>query len=350
MSTQPVSSAAHWSRLVGIGIIGSLLVSVVFLAFLWPTKTSSVQNIPVSISGPATAVTALKTALGEKAPNTFDFVAADDRNAAVNQIKSRETYGAIVLATPPQSTEVLTANAASTAVSQLLSGAATQLQAQLTKEITAAGGNASAVKVTVSDIVPLSSDDPNGAGLAAASFPLAIGGVLVGVLISLLVVGALRRLVTLAVFGVAAGLLLPLIVQTWFGYLQGNYWLNALALGLVFFATSSFIVGCSALFGRIGLTVAAVFTILFANPLAAAATPWQFLATPWGAIGQALTPGAGNWLIRSLSYFPDASNAQQWWTLTGWAALGLLLLFASRFRNRNTAAPAGAPSHAPSSN
>lgn len=353
MSTHPTPPVTPWRRLVGIGFVGAVLVSVLILAFLWPSKTSAVQDIPVSISGPAASVSAVETVLAEKAPGTFDFVEAADRDAALSQIQSRETSGAIVLAAAPQAPEVLTATAGSPVVSQLLTGVATQLQAQLTQQATAAGGDASGVTVTVTDVVPLSSEDPNGSALAAASFPLTMGGLVGGVLMSLLVVGTKRRLVALLGFAAAAGLALALILQGWFGFLQGDYGMNALGIGLVILATSSFIAGCSAAIGKAGIGVAAAFTMLFANPLSAAATPWQFLAAPWGAIGQWLAPGAGNWLVRSLSYFPDAANTQQWWTLAGWAALGFLLLLVGHVRQQRAAvsvasapsAPAATPAH-----
>lgn len=322
-----------WPAAVLIGVVASVLLAVVVLAFLWPSKTSGTHDLPVSVAGPAASVTALETALGET--GTFDFVEAADRDEAVAQIESRETYGAIVLGdNPADAPEVLTAPAGSAVAAQLLTGVATQLQAQMAEQVAAAGGDASTVKVAVTPVVPLSGSDPTGAGLAAASFPLAIGGMLGGVLISLLVVGAVRRLAAVGAFAVAAGLILAFIMQTWFHYLQGDFWLNALAMGLTMLATSAFIVGCTSLFGRVGMGIGAVVTIFIGTPLSAAAVPWQFLAAPWGAIGQFLVPGASSTLIRTLSYFPDASSAQQWWTLTGWVALGVILALVGHFRSR----------------
>ena len=49
--------------------------------------------------------------------------------------------------------------------------------------------------------------------------------------------------------------------------------------------------------------------ILFAVPLASAATPVEFLLEPWGAVGQWFPPGAGATLLRELSYFPAADTA-----------------------------------------
>ena len=48
--------------------------------------------------------------------------------------------------------------------------------------------------------------------------------------------------------------------------------------------------------------------MLVANPISAAALPWQFLPEPWGLVGQWFQPGAGATLLRDLSYFPEASS------------------------------------------
>ncbi|GGI42628.1 hypothetical protein GCM10010988_39990 [Cnuibacter physcomitrellae] len=332
-STAPPPLHTKWGVAVGMGIAAAAILVVVILAFLWPSKTSGTHNLPVSIAGPAESVSALEAALGTS--DTFEFVSAADRDQAVDQIQTRETYGAIVLgATAGTAPEVLTAPAASPVSAQLLSGVASQLQAQLAKQVAAAGGDPSSVTVTVTPVVPLSASDPTGAGLAAAAFPLAIGGMIGGILISLLVVGPLRRLAAVAGFAVVSGIATSLVMQTWFEYLQGDFWLNALAMGLTMLATASFIIGCTSLLGRAGIAVGAITTMFIGNPLSAAATPWQFLPEPWGVVGQYLVPGASNSLLRTLSYFPDANAAQQWWTLTAWAALGVVLTLAGHFRSR----------------
>lgn len=229
---------------------------------------------------------------------------------------------------------MLTAPAGSAQATAILNGVATQLQAQVTQQVTAAGGDASAVTVTITPVVPLSEEEPTGSGLAAASFPLTMGGMVGGILTSLLVVGAGRRLAALAGFGVAVGLVLALVLQTWFGFLQGGFWPNAVAIGLSILATSAFIVGCNSLIGTRGIAVGALITMFIGNPLSSAAAPWQFLPEPWGIIGQYLAPGASNWLLRSVSYFPDANLNQQWWTLIAWTTAGIALIVIAHFRSR----------------
>jgi hypothetical protein len=324
-----------WGIAVLLGVAAAAAVALIVIAFLWPTKAMTAQNLPVSISGSSAAVSAYEKAVDQHSPGTFDWVAADDRTDAVHQIKTRETYGAIVLPTAQgQLPEVLTAPAGSSIATQLLNVMAGQLQAQVTAQVAAAGGNPANAVVKTTVVVPLSSDDPTGAGLTAAAFPLMLGGMLGGILISLLVVGPVRRLAALVGLAVTVGIALPLILQTWFGFLQGDFWPMALAMGLSTLATASFIVGCTSLIGRAGIAIGAVVTMLVGNPLSAAAVPYQFLPAPWGEIGQYMVPGASNWLVRSLSYFPDADVSRQWWTLAAWAAVGIVLTIVGHFRSQ----------------
>jgi hypothetical protein len=343
----------RWRFAVIFGLLGSILVTILIIAFIWPAATSTPKNLPVGINGPEDRVAAVTDVLDTQDPSPMDLVQVTSRDDAIAKIQHREIYGAILLDEP----EVLIASAASPAAAQALRGVATELQSQLDATVQAAlvaqlkaigtalaSGQAPALppagegagefpKVTVTDVVPLADSDPTGAGIGAAAFPLTLGGMLGGILLSLLVAGAVRRLVGLVVFGVAAGALSALVLQTWFGLLQGSWLLNATALGLGMTATAAFIIGMNALLGRPGLGIAAVVTVLFANPLSAAAIPVQFLPEPWGQIGQYFVPGAASHLLRSLSYFPDAATAMQWIILLSWTALGVVLALIGHYRD-----------------
>ena len=343
-----------WAITAAYGIAASLVVAVLIMAFVWPAATSKPQNLPVGVSGPADRVAALEEALEAQEADPFTLVDVSSRDDAVAGIEARELYGAILLDGP----EVLTATAASPAAAQALRGVATQLQAQLSAAVQDAllaqvqalgtalatgqppavtppqGEGADIPAVTVTDVVPLADSDPTGAGLAAAAFPLTLGGMLGGILLSLLIAGAVRRIAGLVVFGIVAGALAALIMQTWFGLLQGVWLLNAAALGLGMSATAAFIIGMNAVFGRPGLGIAAIVTVLIANPISAAAVPMQFLPEPWGAIGQFFVPGAASNLLRSLSYFPDAVTTMQWTILACWFVGGVTLALVGHFRDR----------------
>lgn len=332
-----------WLRSLLLAVGAAAAVVVVLLAFLWPTITSTVKDLPIAIAGSDTAVSAVEKQLNAAAEGAFDVSAVSTRQEAVDLIRSRDVYGAIVLGDQP---EVLTASANGAAVSQLLGQVASKIQAQAQLQADAAvqqavaagrapaGTQAPTITVKVTDIVPLASTDSRGLGLTAAAFPLVLGGMLGGLLISILVAGSWRRLTAVGVYAVVGGLAVTSILQGWFGILQGDFWLNTLAVSLSMFATASFIVGMNALIGRAGIALGAVLTVLVGNPLSAAAQPLQFMVGPWGAIGQWFVPGASVTLLRDLSYFPDADSTFPWLVLLGWAALGVIAMLAGHFRNQ----------------
>ena len=250
-------------------------------------------------------------------------------------IKDRRVYGAIVLGAKP---EVLTSSAASTVSNQLLTGIAEELQGQLsaTAAAQAAATHTAPVQVSVAltDVVPLSSSDPRGAGLTAAAFPLVLGGILGGALITVVAVGTWRRVTAILVYSVVAGLGLAGILQGWFGVLQGNYFANAGVIGLTLLGIGSIIVGFSSIVGRIGAAIGPVLFLLIANPISSATAPLELLPKPWGLVGQWFPPGAGSTLLRDISYFPHAPVTFPWLVLGTWAVVGLALSIIGHLRTQ----------------
>jgi hypothetical protein len=352
-----------WARVPIIAAVLSLVVGVVLLAFAWPAVTASPHDLPVGVVGTDAQVAQVRDAVDKQADGAIKLTQYDDRDAAKKAIEQRKAYGAIVLgAQPTDAPEVLKATAANAQIAQLMDGLAQQLQKQIDTQIRttveqnlqkaqqqAAAAMQAAIQaalhgqapqlpssgastpitiptvtVKVTDIAPFADTDPRGAGLTAAMFPMILGGMIGGIGLTTLVKGGGgRRVVGVLVYAAAAGLVLAGILQGMFGALQGSYWVNAAALGLAIAAIASTITGLAGLIGPIGATIGAVFTMFVANPISAAAVPVEFIASPWGAIGQWLPPGAAATLIRNLSYFPDASVTTQWLLLSIWTIIGL---------------------------
>ena len=344
---------SSWIKVIGTSLLASLIVAVVILAFTWPTKTMEAKNLPVSIAGPAVTVSQFEQSLKDKGIETFELKQASSRKEAEQQIKQRETYGAIVF-TEGAAPEVLTAPAANAAATQMLNGVATQLNAQIQqKALTAktealtqavqAGGEqgaqaaaqleqmkaqaeqASAMTVKTTAVVPLSDSDTSGSGIAIAAFPLVMGGTIGGVLSLTLIKGTWRRFATATLYAVIAGALTALILSTWFGFIPGDFATLWAAFGATYLATASFMIGMGALLvPAAGLGLGAVVTMFIGNPISGASMPSAFLPGAWGQIGQMMVPGASSTLLRSIAYFPEAATSGQWLVLGSWIAFGLL--------------------------
>lgn len=351
--TAPAPERSSWLKVLLTSLQASLIVAVVILAFTWPTKTMEAKNLPVSIAGPEVTVSQFEQSLKDQGIETFDLKQASSREEAEQQIKQRETYGAIIF-TEGAAPEVLTAPAANAAATQMLNNVATQLNAQIQqKALTAktealtqavqAGGEqgaqaaaqleqmkaqaeqASAMEVKTTVVVPLSEGDSSGSGIAISAFPLVIGGILGGSFSALRVNGTWRRFATATLYAVIGGALTALILNVWFGLIPGDFATLWAAFGATYLATASFIVGVSALSSPLaGLGLGAVVTMFIGNPISGASMPSAFLPGAWGQIGQMMVPGASSTLLRSIAYFPEAATSGQWLVLGSWIAFGLL--------------------------
>lgn len=344
---------SSWIKVISTSLLASLIVSLVILAFTWPTKTMEAKNLPVSIAGPAVTVSQFEQSLKDKGIETFELKQASSREEAEQQIKQRETYGAIIF-TEGAAPEVLTAPAANAAATQMLNGVATQLNAQIQQKALAAktealtqavqaGGEqgaqaaaqleqmkvqaeqASAMAVKTTAVVPLSESDSSGTGLAIAAFPLVMGGTIGGALSLTLIKGTWRRFATATLYAVIAGALTALILSTWFGFIPGDFAALWAAFAATYLATASFMIGMGALLvPSAGLGLSAVVTMFIGNPISGASMPSVFLPGAWGQIGQMLVPGASSTLLRSIAYFPEVATSDQWLVLGSWIAFGLL--------------------------
>ncbi|WP_418277281.1 ABC transporter permease [Isoptericola jiangsuensis] len=352
-TTPPTPPTGHapaphtpWTRVVVVGLAIAAVVTLVELAFSWPAVTAEPRDVPVAVVGPADAVQELAETLESQQPGVVDLVETADRDDAVTAVEQRDVVGALVLGPTP---EVLTAPAAGSAPTQLMTGLASRLQARVTAQAVAALQQQAAQgtdlpqdgppTVTVTEVVPLSPDDPQGTGMTAALFPLLLGGMAGGIAISLAVVGAGRRVLAVAVYAVVGGLVLTAVLQGWFGSLQGDWWTNAAAIALALAAVAAPLTGFVALLGRAGIAVGAVLMMLVANPISGATVPPEFLPWHWGALGQWFPPGASGTLLRDLSYFPAADTAAAWIALGAWTTLGVMFSLVGHFRTAGGVEP-----------
>lgn len=181
-----------------------------------------------------------------------------------------------------------------------------------------------AVTVTVTPVVSLSEDDPNGAAFSVSAFPLVLGGMLGGMMTIFSLKGVWRCLVAASIYAVLGGLAVTLILHSWFGFVGSSFGAVWGTLILSIMGTAFFIRSISSILGS---GAGAGLTMLFANPLLGAATPWQYTPGTWGLLGQYMISGASTSLLRSISYFPDAPVAREVTTLILLVLFGLLLNF-----------------------
>lgn len=315
METTP--QATPIGRVIGLSAALALIVGVLTLAFAWPSAGMGPNEVPIAVIGPDEAAAQVQAQLDEAEPDGFDVTAVADPAEAEALIKDREVYAAFAIT--PTSVDLYTASAASPTVARLVTGIADQMAMHMGQ---AAG---QAVEVNVEDVVPLPADDPNGAGLAASAFPMAMGGIVIAALIAFTVRGSGRQAAAAALAPLAVGAGVAAILMYVLEAIDGDYAAIAGALALTMAATAWGILGLAKLLGRPGFILGAVIVMLVGNPLSGMTGAPELLPAPWGAFGQFLSPGAGGTLVRSTAYFDGSGGEAAVWVLAGWVVVGVLL-------------------------
>lgn len=288
-----------------------LLAAVLLSAFAWPAANIAPRDVPLGLTGPPPAVAAI-TAQLEQRPGAFAVTSYPDASALEAAIGDREIYGGIAVA--PDGAQLLTSSAASPVIAQLLS------------EIGRAIGAEEGTPATVKDVVAADPDDPRGTGLAVTVLPLAILGIAIGAVSTLLAPGGLSRVGVVVLGAATAGLSGVLLVQGALGIIGGDWWINGAAMALTVGAVGAIVAGLGSILGELGIGLGALTMVLLGNPLSGATSAPELLPAPWGAVGQALPPGAGATLLRGTAFFDGAGGAGPLWILLGWLALGVALI------------------------
>jgi len=307
MPRQPKATTLAVALAIAVVVLQALLVPL----FAGPAANIGPRDLPLAVAGPAPAAQQLAARLETERPGAFDVRVVTDADAA---IREREVYGAIVLGAQGPSLHI--ASAASPTVAALLTQATAELgQGQ---------------PVPVVDVVPTHPGDPRGAGFGGGFLPLAMTGLLAGILTFLLVRRRAARLLALGTFGVLAGFAGAAVLQFWLDVLPGHYLANAGAMGLFALAVAATLTGLGAVLDRAGVALGAVSVFLIGNALSGISSAAELLPQPWGAVGQFLPVGAGGTLLRSVAYFDGNGAGRALAVLSAYAIGGLVLVAAGR--------------------
>lgn len=315
MATTVHQPTGSWARVAGLALGLTALLSLLLVAFAWPSSQLAPRDVPIALVGPEQATATIGAQL--TTDGAFDVTVLDSREAAVAAIEDREVYGALVLA--PEGTELLTAPAASPLVAQLL-----------TQGVSAMPVEANTAPPTVTEVVPLPDGDPRGAVFGAGALPLVLGGIATAALVSLGIAGRGRQLTAVFAVAVLAGLALTSVLQLWLEALEGSFLVNASVVALGIAAIALPLIGLRNVMGMPGLGLGVAVMLLLGNPFSAIGSALELLPDGWSTLGQWLPPGAIGQALRSTAYFDGAAAGQPLLILVGWACLGALLLAVPR--------------------
>nr|WP_218679773.1 ABC transporter permease [Rhodococcus qingshengii] len=303
-------------KLVAVVLGLSAVIGLMLLAFVLPSVNSGPHELKLGITGPAAATEQISTSLEASKQGAFDTREFADADALRDAIRNRDVVGGI--AVDANGPHVLIATAGGTPIAQTLTGVANGLSED------------SGAKVPVEDVVPLTADDPTGAGLTALALPLVFGGIMPAVvLVQLFPRSIVKRVLGAAGVAVVAGFALTAILQFGTNSLDVNYLLTALALAVGISAISLPILGLESLLGMKGFALGAVTMMFIGNPLSGMATTAAWLPAGWGALGQLLPPGAAGASVRSMAFFDGHGATTPLLVLVCWIAVGIALCVAA---------------------
>ena len=298
-----------------------VVVALALTLFAWPASRQEPRDLPVGVVGSGAGTQLLEQRLAAR-EGAFEVHRYADTNAAREAIEDRDVYGAFVQT--PAGPGVLVATGASVTVAQLL-------------EQAVAEGAPRGAEVRVQDVVPGSTEDPRGAGLAASVLPLVLAGILVGLAAILMAPTLAGRLGVVTAGSVLAGFAAIVIAQWWLGVVEANWAANWAVLSLLVLSIAVVIAGLEALMGAAGIGVGALTMVLIGNPFSGVSSAPELLPQPVGDIGQLLPPGAGGNLLRSTAFFDGADAGGHVVVLVAWVLVGLAALAAAVMRKRRQA-------------
>jgi hypothetical protein len=316
---QEIVMHAPATRTLAAVLAAVAIQALMVFAFGWPSARMAPRDVPLVVAGAPAPAAAISDKLAGEHPGAFEITKLPDEAAARAALTDREAYGAIVVTSAGP--RVLVASAASPVLAQQLGQVVQQMSGRPVAQ--------------AQDVVPADSDDPRGAAFGALVLPLVMSGIAAGALLALLVSSTGWRLTGLIGFAVLGGLAVAGIAQDGLSVLPGSYLAVSAVAGLASLAVASAVTGLAALIGPPGIGLGALTMLLLGNPLSAAASAPELLPQPWGAVGQALPPGAAASLMRSVAFFDGSGAAAPLTVLLIWVGAGVLLTAAGAFRGRD---------------
>ncbi len=293
--------------------IGSIFVSVFLAAFHAPRP----HDLPVAVVGTTHRLEQITGGLELGLPGGFEVKRYPDASAARHALQDRKVYAAYVTS-PAKSAELLYAGANGPSVTSTVTGAFSGV------------AKASGDRLTVQDVVPASAGDTRGMSVFYAGFGVVLAGFLFGMMTYQMAprLEYRWRLVSLASFSVLAGVLVAVMAGSLgFSALPGPFLGIAGVIALMAAAIGSATMMFMRLFGRAGMSLAAVVLLTFGNSTSGGTLPTAYLPGWLHPLSEILPVGVGVRAVQGLSHFNNDGLTAGVAVLVAWILVGALVLF-----------------------
>ncbi|MEV7734631.1 ABC transporter permease [Streptomyces sp. NPDC088921] len=293
--------------------IGSIFVSVFLAAFHAPRP----HDLPVAVVGTTQRLEQINEGLGRGLPGGFEVKRYLDESAARHALQDRKVYAAYVTDSG-RSAELLYAGANGPSVTSTVTGAFTGV------------AKASGDRLTVQDVVPASAGDTRGMSVFYAGFGVVLAGFLFG-LMTYQMAPRLEyrwRLVSLAAFSVLAGVIVAAMAGSLgFSALPGPFLGIAGVIALMAAAVGSATMTFMRLFGRAGMSLAAVVLLTFGNSTSGGTLPTAYLPGWLHPLSEILPVGVGVRAVQGLSHFNNDGVGVGVGVLAAWILVAAAVLY-----------------------
>jgi MFS family permease len=306
-------------RLLAAGLIGALGVTVVsaifIVAFIGGLHDPGPRSVPIGLVGSHAQASKLRSSLHHQASGDFTVGRYKTEAGARNAIDGRVIDAALVPGTSVQ--HLLVASAVS----------ASETSAII--KTFSAGASHAHVHLTVQNIRPLHSSDPDGLSMsffviALLAPSLVVGNLLIGKIGPRL--NMFWHMGMIAIYAVTVAAVATAIADAGIGALTGAPWAIFGVGALLAFAAA--LTGAAAQRWAGGLGYLVLLLLFVPVGISSSGTTLgPRMITPWYAdLGRALPPGAAEETVRNVTYFSGNAITNPLLILSAWALAGFLAL------------------------
>ncbi|WP_371574628.1 ABC transporter permease [Streptomyces sp. NBC_01314] len=305
-------------------VIGSIFVSVFLAAFHAPQP----HDLPVAVVGTTQRLEQITGGLELGQPGGFEVKRYTDENAARHALQDRKVYAAYVTG-PGKSADLLYAGANGPSVTSTVTGAFSGV------------AKADGERMTVQDVVPASAGDTRGMSVFYAGFGVVLAGFLFGTMTYQMAprLEYRWRMASLASFSVLAGAVVAVIAGSLgFAALPGPFLGIAGVIALIAAAVGSASMAFIRVFGRAGMSLAAVVLFTFGNSTSGGTLPTAYLPDWLHPFSEILPVGVGVRAVQGLSHFNNDGLTAGVVVLVAWILVAAAVLYWRDTRGASRAA------------
>lgn len=307
-------------RLLVAAAVG-LAVGFAFVAFFTSALHDPEPNdMRIAVVGPPSTVTEVKRQLSQALPGGFDVVGYTAERGARSAVRDQDVTGAFIPG--PAGPTLLLAGADGVTVTTVLRAAF------------GAAAAAGHQHLVVRDLAPLPAHDARGISAFFVVAGTTLGSLIFGVILFFAGGHALTtplrlRLLLIAAFSAAAGLLMAVATDLVADGLTGHFWrvagIAALLAAVVSLVTTALI----RWLGTPGVALSSLFVMLFSLPATGGAVGPEFVPDFYRETAPALPSHAALLALKGSVYFGDHGIAGPLAILTAWGVTALLVQLAA---------------------